>query len=231
MFCRNCGNEVHEKAVACPKCGVNPRSEKNFCVSCGTVTTPNQIVCTNCGVSLPSPGFSFGTSNLQQSFQKIDVNSFTRDKSKIFALVALIGCLLPWLKINMFMVSQSVSGLGVSKVADYSPNTILVSFLLYLFPICLLGFTLSDFVPQITKYKRYFSIGSLLLIIYAGIGLYLAANPSTPEVPKNDNNAIGGMMNDMMSSARQIAKDAISIGWGYYVSLVGTVASFFFSRK
>ncbi len=54
MHCTNCGNEVNEKAVACIKCGFNPRSEKNFCCDCGTETKPNQVMCTKCGVSLAS---------------------------------------------------------------------------------------------------------------------------------------------------------------------------------
>ncbi len=224
MYCKNCGNEVHEKAVACPKCGVNPRSEKKFCQSCGSTTNPNQVICTNCGVSLTTQGFSFNTSDLQSSLQKVDINEFVKNKANIFALIALIGCFLPWLKVNLFMVSQSFSGLGVSKIADYAPNTILVSFLLYLFPICILAFILSDFIPQIGKYKRYFLIGSLLLIIYAGIGLYMAANPSIPET---SDDGFGGMM----SSARKMANNAISVGWGYYVTLLATVACFIFARK
>lgn len=52
MFCRNCGKEVHEKAIACPSCGVPPRIEKRFCYNCGTQTQANQAMCTKCGVSL-----------------------------------------------------------------------------------------------------------------------------------------------------------------------------------
>lgn len=56
MYCKNCGSEVNDKAIACPKCGVNPHSQKNFCQSCGRETNPNQIMCTNCGVSLRASG-------------------------------------------------------------------------------------------------------------------------------------------------------------------------------
>jgi TM2 domain-containing membrane protein YozV/DNA-directed RNA polymerase subunit RPC12/RpoP len=56
-YCSNCGNEVNEKAVACPKCGVPPRSEKKHCYNCGvTVSNPNQVVCTACGVSIAGSG-------------------------------------------------------------------------------------------------------------------------------------------------------------------------------
>lgn len=52
MYCRNCGQEVHEKAVACSACGVPPKIEKKFCPNCGTPTQPIQAMCTKCGVSL-----------------------------------------------------------------------------------------------------------------------------------------------------------------------------------
>ena len=52
MYCRNCSKTVHEKAVACPACGVPPRAEKKFCHNCGTQTNLNQVMCIKCGVSL-----------------------------------------------------------------------------------------------------------------------------------------------------------------------------------
>jgi len=53
MFCTNCGNEVHEKAVVCPKCGVPPKLENKFCNGCGhQIGNPNQVICTNCGVAV-----------------------------------------------------------------------------------------------------------------------------------------------------------------------------------
>jgi len=52
MYCRNCGNEVNEKAVACTNCGFNPLTEKKFCHECGVETNEKQVVCVKCGVSL-----------------------------------------------------------------------------------------------------------------------------------------------------------------------------------
>ena len=52
MYCRNCGNEVNEKAVGCLKCGLDPRTEKNFCPNCGIGTNEKQVICTSCGISL-----------------------------------------------------------------------------------------------------------------------------------------------------------------------------------
>ncbi len=51
-FCRNCGKEVNEKAIACLGCGHNPLTEKKHCFQCGVDTNPNQVICIKCGVSL-----------------------------------------------------------------------------------------------------------------------------------------------------------------------------------
>ena len=56
MYCTNCGKEVHEKAIACPGCGLPPRLESKFCHNCGTATRPNQSACATCGVTLAAGG-------------------------------------------------------------------------------------------------------------------------------------------------------------------------------
>lgn len=52
MYCRNCGNQVDDRAIACPKCGVNPRAGVAFCQNCGKVTPTTAAMCVNCGVAL-----------------------------------------------------------------------------------------------------------------------------------------------------------------------------------
>lgn len=56
MYCRNCGKEVHEKAIACPGCGLPPRLEEKFCHNCGTATAPGQAACVKCGVAFAAGG-------------------------------------------------------------------------------------------------------------------------------------------------------------------------------
>ena len=63
MYCRNCGQPVDDKAIACPQCGVPPSMEKKFCSNCGTPTQPNQILCIKCGVSLAKRGAGIGGKN------------------------------------------------------------------------------------------------------------------------------------------------------------------------
>lgn len=52
MYCKNCGKEVNENAVACINCGVPPLAEKHFCHECGVETKENQVICIKCGISL-----------------------------------------------------------------------------------------------------------------------------------------------------------------------------------
>ncbi len=90
MYCQNCGKEVHEKAVACPACGVPPRIEKNFCYNCGIQTQPNQTMCFKCGIALTARRPTSGA------------------KSKVAA--GLLGIFLNWLGIHKFYLGYSNEG-------------------------------------------------------------------------------------------------------------------------
>jgi TM2 domain-containing membrane protein YozV/ribosomal protein L40E len=52
MFCRNCGNEVSDKAVLCVACGTPPRAGSKFCYNCKASTYPDATVCMKCGVAI-----------------------------------------------------------------------------------------------------------------------------------------------------------------------------------
>jgi hypothetical protein len=52
MYCRNCGNEVSEKAVMCVACGTPPKAGNKYCYNCKAETAKDAIVCMKCGVSL-----------------------------------------------------------------------------------------------------------------------------------------------------------------------------------
>ncbi|HOG51511.1 MAG TPA: TM2 domain-containing protein [Lentisphaeria bacterium] len=94
MFCRNCGQEVHPQAVACPKCGVPPNAEKKFCPNCGVATEANQAACTQCGVSLVASASS---------------NPFQGPKNKLVA--GLLGILLGSLGIHKFYLGYNKEGI------------------------------------------------------------------------------------------------------------------------
>ena len=193
MHCRNCGNEVNEKAVACPKCGVNPRSEKNFCPDCGTETKTNQVVCIKCGVSLADKSFSIDTSSLQN----IDVSKLLKNPALIASAVALLSCFFNWITYS----SKGFSLFGLASNPMLEQDSILISFLVYLFPLCLAGIIASNFVPQIEKYKKILSIGSIVLVLYIALGLFLVINKAS----------------------------MLSLGLGFYIGVIATLASAYFS--
>lgn len=52
MYCRNCGNEVSDKAVMCVACGTPPKAGNKFCPNCKAETAANATICMKCGVAL-----------------------------------------------------------------------------------------------------------------------------------------------------------------------------------
>ncbi len=100
MYCRNCGSEVHPKAVACPKCGVPPQIEKLFCPECGSPTKTNQVICTQCGISLAN--IAAKESIKSSNFENIDLSSLplsALSEYKLqfaFSFLMLISTLTPW---------------------------------------------------------------------------------------------------------------------------------------
>ncbi len=119
MYCRNCGNEVNEKAVGCPKCGFNPRTEKNYCSGCGVETNPNQVMCISCGVSLTQSGSTLGTLN---------------ENTKLIAILSHLS--LPGLLIAFILNNQNKSDLG----SFYIRQNLGIAILSFLVIIPLLGF-------------------------------------------------------------------------------------------
>ena len=217
MFCRNCGNDVHEKAIACPQCGVNPKAEKKFCPSCGTRTNPNQVVCTACGVSLASSSpLSFDTSKLQN----IDTGQLLSNKPAIFAAVGVFSFFLNWITVTETIwqrsVSKSYSGNGVSELLNTPGiSTILVTALLYLFPLAMVAIVAAAFVPSIARYQKILALTVLVVIIYTGIGIF------TSKFDLGDLSAI--------SDDDKKAGPVFSAAFGYYVALIAAVGTAFFS--
>ena len=64
MYCRNCGKELSEHAIACPGCGVPPLKGDRFCHECGNENLAGQVRCGGCGVLLyQGPGALAGGKN------------------------------------------------------------------------------------------------------------------------------------------------------------------------
>jgi TM2 domain-containing membrane protein YozV len=99
MYCRNCGKEVNQQAVACPACGVPPKVERKFCSNCGQPTDPKQLLCTKCGVTFAATSASGGKDKIATGLLGIFLGSLGIHKFYLgynaegvtMLLVALIG--------------------------------------------------------------------------------------------------------------------------------------------
>lgn len=52
MFCKNCGNQINENAVACLNCGFAKGDGGKFCANCGSEINPGAAICTKCGAAV-----------------------------------------------------------------------------------------------------------------------------------------------------------------------------------
>ena len=52
MFCKNCGNEINENAVACMSCGFAKGTGEKYCANCGKEINPGAAICINCGAAV-----------------------------------------------------------------------------------------------------------------------------------------------------------------------------------
>lgn len=52
MFCKNCGAEINEGAVACMTCGFAKGTGEKFCANCGAEINPGAAICTACGAAV-----------------------------------------------------------------------------------------------------------------------------------------------------------------------------------
>ncbi len=51
MYCKNCGAELNENAVACMTCGFGKGTGDKFCANCGKELNPGAVICVNCGAA------------------------------------------------------------------------------------------------------------------------------------------------------------------------------------
>jgi len=98
MYCRNCGKEVSDKAIACPSCGVPPLAGTQFCSNCAAPTQPAQVMCTKCGTALSSRAGASGKSKVAAGLLAIflgglGIHKFYLgyNKAGVIMLIASIG--------------------------------------------------------------------------------------------------------------------------------------------
>lgn len=52
MFCKNCGSEMNENAVACMNCGFGKGTGDKYCANCGSEINPGAAICIKCGAAV-----------------------------------------------------------------------------------------------------------------------------------------------------------------------------------
>ena len=52
MYCKNCGAEMNENAIACMSCGFGKGTGEKFCANCGKEINPGAAICVNCGAAV-----------------------------------------------------------------------------------------------------------------------------------------------------------------------------------
>ncbi|MBR5415256.1 MAG: NINE protein [Thermoguttaceae bacterium] len=100
-YCSNCGEIVSLRAVACLKCGADPRKHKNYCRKCGDKLNPEQVVCLSCGASV------IGSSEERSGGRRTS----TRRKNKSKVTAGLLALFFGPLGIHKFYLGKS--GMGV----------------------------------------------------------------------------------------------------------------------
>ena len=84
--CPNCGGEISDKALVCPKCSfVLKEPKKTFCSECGAEIPEGVTACPNCG----NPIVAETTENVQKvELSKVAVPKVKMNKKLLLALAA-----------------------------------------------------------------------------------------------------------------------------------------------
>ena len=100
--CSNCGSEISDKALKCPKCGVSIVGEDSVqdekvsikCEECGTEILEGEEACSNCGCPVPSVDMS----TEKDSPQKVEVTAVNlspmKKNTKRNITIAVVSVLL-----------------------------------------------------------------------------------------------------------------------------------------
>ncbi len=110
MYCRNCANEVSDKAIMCVACGTPPLDGNRYCYNCKAPTAPNAIVCMSCGVGLQNLGTKDGkdwltTLLLCLFLGGLGIHRFYT-KSTLIGVIQLftLGCCGVWTLVDLIMI-------------------------------------------------------------------------------------------------------------------------------
>ena len=91
MYCKNCGKQLDDNAVACMGCGADPRKKGKFCGNCGASVHENAAICVTCGHSLV-PMKNSGGSNNDPSINGANEGQGMAIASLVLSILGLGSC-------------------------------------------------------------------------------------------------------------------------------------------
>jgi len=164
MFCKNCGSQINQYAVACLHCGCDPRRGNNHCSGCGVKTNSEQIICIKCGIalkSLPSSSddgktvafvsyltlIGFIIAIVQHSSNKTKLGAYHLRQSLGFMITGIGMAIFLWI-ISLSVFSMSLS---ISSMITYG---IFISFLSFIVWIGLLVCIIISFINALNGQEK-----------------------------------------------------------------------------
>lgn len=129
MYCRFCGNLVHDKAVICVKCKNKPLLGRAYCQNCGATTTQQQTVCTKCGMKLQAE-LSGVQKRLNYVTKKIESYELAMKNSKSMMKLCVIGAIISVVLLFLSPIIHNTSftggalGILLAAIVVFFPNLI-----------------------------------------------------------------------------------------------------------
>ena len=171
MYCKSCGNNCNENAIACTSCGIPPKKGKSFCGECGEKTNENAIMCIKCGNSL------YGKKIKETKKVDIlkDIKSFsTLKKFTIFSvLFSIVLLFTPWIgDINPINLVEFKNDLF--DIIDVDDLPLSLNLFFYFGYITILFLVVSLFKIYKSDYRfasllQFLNIVALVLVIASNI--------------------------------------------------------------
>ena len=129
MYCRFCGNLIHDNAVICVKCKNKPLLGRAYCQNCGAATTQQQTVCTKCGMKLQAE-LSGVQKRLNYVTNKIAAYERSIKNIKSMMKICVIGAIISVVLLFLSLISNDADFIGGAfgilavAVVGFFPNLI-----------------------------------------------------------------------------------------------------------
>ena len=143
MFCKNCGAQFNQNAVACLSCGCDPRRGNKHCNSCGVETNADQIICIKCGVALKNQSLSSDEGKTVAIISYLTLIGFiiaiiehSSNKTKLGAyhLRQVVGFMVTGvgLSILLWLIALPMVSMSYGSIETYATFITIISFIVWI---------------------------------------------------------------------------------------------------